>query len=165
MDRNVNTGEFTGIAASAGFLPLICGAPSPEQAAKLLDALNDPARFGTPFRVPSISRANAAAYAKDMWRGPVWININWLIGLGLERCGYPDEARALWKETVETEELMYSRYGTFFEFYDDRGECDPPELLRKGKCAPEISPYHQVFYDYGWSASLFIDMVGRLAGR
>ena len=60
---------------------------------------------------------------------------------------------------------MYARYGTFFEFYDDRRECDPPELLRKGKCAPGESPYHQVFFDYGWSATLYIEMVRRLAGR
>ena len=67
------------------------------------------------------------------------------------------------RETVRAEEFFQHRYGTFFEFYDDRGECDPPQLLRKGKCAPEESPYHQVFFDYGWSASLYIDMVAQLS--
>lgn len=165
MDRDVRGGGLTGVAASAGFLPLICGAPSEEQAAKLLANLRDPERFGTPFRIPSISRRNAEAYAKDMWRGPVWININYLIGLGLERYGFKDEAEKLFADTVREEERMYARYGTFFEFYDDRRECDPPELLRKGKCAPGESPYHQVFFDYGWSATLYIEMVRRLAGR
>jgi len=100
-----------------------------------------------------------------MWRGPVWININWLVALGLERCGYPEEARELFEDTVRMEEAMYGKYGTFFEFYDDRGECDPPELLRKGRCAPEESPYHQAFFDYGWAATLFIDMACRLTGK
>lgn len=162
MDRDVRTGRQTGIAASSGFLPLICGAPSPEQAAALLANLNDPAAFATRFRVPSISRSCEAAYQKDMWRGPVWININYLIAFGLERNGMPEEARKLLAETVAEEEKFYLKYGTFFEFYDDRGECDPPELLRKGKCAPEISPYHQVFHDYGWSATLYIDMLAKL---
>jgi putative isomerase len=34
---------------------------------------------------------------------------------------------------------------------------DPPALLRKGRCAPEISPYHQVIHDYGWTATLYLD--------
>ena len=53
---------------------------------------------------------------------------------------------------------MYSKYGVFFEFYDDRLELDPPKLMRKGKNAPEISPFHQPFSDYGWTATLYIDM-------
>ena len=163
MDRDVTSGRQTGIAASSGFLPLICGAPSPAQAERLLANLNDPKRFATPFRIPSISRDNRSAYSKDMWRGPVWININWLAGIGLERYGYAAEARELFGETARLEETMYRKYGTFFEFYDDRGECDPPELLRKGECAPEKSPFHQAFFDYGWSATLFIDLVRRLS--
>ncbi len=163
MDRDVKSGALTGVAASSGFLPLLCGAPGPEQVERLVENLNDPARFGTALRIPSISRDNPAAYSKDMWRGPVWININYLVGRGLERCGRREEALRLLRETVRAEEFFQHRYGTFFEFYDDRGECDPPQLLRKGKCAPEESPYHQVFFDYGWSASLYIDMVAQLS--
>ena len=162
MDRDVTTSRRTGISASSGFLPLICGAPSQEQAEKLLANLCDPATFATPFRVPSISRKNTEAYAKDMWRGPVWININWLIAFGLERYGITADARRILSETVAGEEKFYLKYGTFFEFYDDRNECDPPLLCRKGKCAPEISPYNQVFHDYGWSATLYIDMLAKL---
>lgn len=161
MDRDVTEETQTGIAASSGFLPLICGAPSQAQAEKMLANLNDPATFGTPFRVPSISRKCEAAYQKDMWRGPVWININWLIAFGLERYGMKTEALKLLKETVAEEEKFYLKYGTFFEFYDDRGECDPPELMRKGTCDPS-KPYHQSFHDYGWSATLYIDMLQKI---
>ena len=61
-------------------------------------------------------------------------------------------------------EKFYFKYGTFFEFYDDRCECDPPELLRKNACDADLSPYHQAFMDYGWSAALYIDMVYERAG-
>ncbi len=159
VDYDVVSGRRCNVASSAGFLPLISGAATPEQAAKLVAQLSDPDRFGTPFGVPSISRRSEASYQKDMWRGPVWININYLIGQGLRRYGYRAEADALWNATLREEEKFYLKYGTFFEFYDDRQECDPPQLLRKQKLDPDDSPYHQVFFDYGWSATLYCDML------
>ena len=65
------------------------------------------------------------------------------------------------EETVREVEKFYLKYGTFFEFYDDRKECDPPELMRKGRNSPS-EPYHQSFHDYGWSATLYIDMIRKL---
>ncbi len=159
VDYDVIGNRRCEVASSAGFLPLISGAASPEQAAKLAAQLSDPKRFGTPLGVPSISRSSEKSYRKDMWRGPVWININYLIGQGLRRYGHVAEADALWNATLREEEKFYLKYGTFFEFYDDRRECDPPRLLRKQKLAPDESPYHQVFFDYGWSATLYCDML------
>lgn len=94
-----------------------------------------------------------------MWRGPVWVNVNWLVARGLARYGYAAEAEALREETCRVIEAGCAKYGTMFEFYDDRGEVDPPALLRKGSCDPGESPYHQVFHDYGWTATLYVDMV------
>jgi neutral trehalase len=93
-----------------------------------------------------------------MWRGPVWVNYNWLIAYGLERYNLVREAETLRQKTMHEIERMYSRYGVLFEFFDDEQAVDPPQLLRKGKCAPEISPFHQVFHDYGWTATLYVDM-------
>ena len=152
VDYDVVNGCRTEIMSSAGFLPLYCGAATKVQAERMVRHLTDPETFGTPLRVPSIAKSNTAAYRKDMWRGPVWININWLIAFGLERYGWNEEARMLLEETAREEEKYYLKYGTFFEFYDDRRECDPPQLLRKGECSPS-KPYHQAFHDYGWSAT------------
>lgn len=41
------------------------------------------------------------------------------------------------------------------------GGVAPPKLWRKGKCAPEVSPYNQVFHDYGWTATLYVDLTYR----
>ncbi len=147
------------VLASSGLLPLICGAATPAQAARLVAHLADPTMFGSAFPVPSIAARDAAHYAKDMWRGPVWINLNWLIALGLERYGYHDQAATLRRQTQHQIEIACEKYGTIFEFYDDRNEVAPPQLLRKGRCAPEVSYYHQCFHDYGWSATLYVDMV------
>jgi len=68
-------------------------------------------------------------------------------------------AAALREETCRMIEAGCAKYGTMFEFYDDRGEVEPPALLRKGSCDPGDSPYHQIFHDYGWTATLYVDMV------
>ncbi len=164
FDYNLRDRALSGIYAVSGFLPLICGAPSKAQAAKLVAHLTNPDTFGTPFRVPSVAKCHHDVYSKDMWRGPVWISTNWLIIRGLKRYGFLAEAAALAAETMDEVEKMYMKHGTFFEFYDDRQEVDPPQLLRKGKCAPEISPYHQAFFDYGWTATLYLDLAWSDAG-
>ena len=159
MDYDVDREAFSPVLASSGFLPLICGAASPEQASQLAGHLRDPELFGTALPVPSVAAKDVGHYAKDMWRGPVWVNLNWLIAYGFERTGLRDVADELRNKTMREIEKMHEQYGTFFEFYDDQQVVDPPRLLRKGKCAPEEHPYHQVFHDYGWTATLYVDMV------
>jgi len=158
VDYDTECGEPSTVLASSGFLPLICGAASKEQAARLAECLADPAMFGTAFPVPSIAVHDTQHYAKDMWKGPVWININWLIARGFESYGYDDLAQRLRSRTMEEIENAFESHGTLFEFYDDRREVAPPGLLRKGQCAPDVSPYHQVFHDYGWTVSLYVDL-------
>lgn len=157
FDYDIDQDKMSEVMASSGFLPLICGAPSREQARKLVDHLDNPRTFKTCLQVASIAVCCEKYYSKDMWRGPVWININWLIARGLKRYGFKDEAEKFIAQTMTEQERMYLKYGTFFEFYDDRGEVDPPELLRKGRNIP--NSFHQVFHDYGWSATLYIDLV------
>ena len=160
VDFDVKTHRRTDVMSSAGFLPLYCGAATPEQAGRMAALLTDPETFGTPLRVPSIARSNVAAYKKDMWRGPVWTNINFLICLGLERYGYHDLARSIVQDTLREQEKWYLQCGTFFEFYDDRREVEPRALERKGKMPPgQYQVYHQVFHDYGWSATLYLEML------
>ena len=144
--------------AVSGFLPLLCGAADRGKDARLVEALKDPGRFGASFPVPSISLGDPG-HEDDMWRGPTWVNMNWLIGRGLMLAGRNREAEALLSKTRTILETMVHRFGTFFEYYDCREEKNPPELKRKGKCAPNESPYHQVFFDYGWSACLYLDML------
>ena len=159
VDYDVKGNCRTDIMSSAGFLPLYCGAATPQQAAKLAQHLTNPETFGTPLRVPSIAKSNTAAYRKDMWRGPVWININYLIALGLERYGYHELASSIIQDTLRELEKWYLECGTFFEFYDDRKELEPRALERKGKMPEVYNPYHQAFHDYGWSATLYLEML------
>ena len=159
VDYDVENGCRTDIMSSAGFLPLYCGAATPEQAARLAAHLTNPETFGTPLRIPSIAKSNTAAYRKDMWRGPVWTNINYLTALGLERYGYHDLAKSIVQDTLHEQEKWCLECGTFFEFYDDRKEVEPRALERKGKMPAVYSPMHQALHDYGWSATLYLEML------
>ncbi len=158
VDFDLSTQKQSPILASSGFLPLICGAPSPAQASALVEHLNNPKTFKTPLPVPSISQCSKPFYSKDMWRGPVWININWLIAYGLARYGFKKEADKLLKQTTDAIEKEYNCFGTIFEFYDDQNEATPPALLRKGTNV-NGSSYNQVIHDYGWSATLYTDII------
>lgn len=165
VDRDVGTGKQSSVLASSGFLPLICKAASPEQARCIADHLANPETFHTTFPVASVARINDKHYSKDMWRGPTWINLNWLVIYGFRRYGMVEIAQQLQDKTISVIEQMVAEYGVFFEFFDDRLEVVPPELHRKGKCAPEISPYHQVFHDFGWSATLYLDLIKTSLGQ
>ncbi len=157
FDYDIDQDRMSEVMASSGFLPLICGAPSRRQARDIVSHLSNPKTFKTAFPIPSVAVCSEEYYAKDMWRGPVWININWLVAYGLIRYGFRKEAKSLINRTMSELEKMYLKYGVFFEFYDDRGEVDPPKLLRKGKNIPDS--YHQALHDFGWSATLYIDFV------
>ncbi len=161
-DRDSQDGTVSPILSSAGFLPLYGGVATRERAASLAKHLSDPQTFATAVPVPSVAVRDVEHYAKDMWRGPVWINVNWMIAEGLENSGLEDEARALREASVAEIERTFERFGTFFEYFDDRREVEPPQLLRKGENAPEKNPYRQVIHDFGWTATLYVDLVHRL---
>ena len=109
---------------------------------------------------------NKEAYKKDMWRGPVWTNINYLVALGLERYGFHDLAKSIIQDTLRDQEKWYLKFGTFFEFYDDRKENSPRELERKGKMPEgQFHPLMMPFHDYGWSGTLYLEMVNRQEWR
>jgi putative isomerase len=158
LDYDIQGGCRSPVLAASGFLPLIAGVPTPALARRLAEHLDNPATFGTPLPVASLA-ANHPAHAPDMWRGPVWVNLNWLIAFGFERYGMHAQAEMIRRKTVAEIEKFGSAYGTFFEFFDDRQQLDPPALMRKGKLDPQESPFHQVFFDYGWTATLYVDLV------
>ena len=155
-DRDAHSNTLSPVLSSAGFLPLLCGAPSERQARALAAHLENPESFGTKLPIPSIAVCDIEHYSKDMWRGPVWVNINWLVARGLKRYGLHSAAERLRALTLRELERLASTYGTFFEYIDDRGEVEPHLLLRKLKNIPGEHP-HQAIHDYGWTATLYVD--------
>ena len=159
-DRVLETGALKKVASVASFLPLFCGICSKRQAEALAEHLCNPETFHTAIPVPSIA-ASDKTFGSDMWRGPIWINYNYMIIKGLETYGYYDLAQQILHRTIETVSHWYLQDGTIYEFYDSTGQRAPSRLKRKGS---PVIPYdfrirYQAIRDYGWSCSLFAAMV------
>lgn len=160
-DRLVN-GELTHVLSSSGFIPLFAGIPDREKVKRMLVHLNDETEFGTPSAIPSVPR-NHSVYSTDMWRGGVWVNVNYIVAEGLEKCGFFNEAEILRDKTVAMVNKWYEKTGTVFEFYDPEDSIAPWNCERKGT-TPEIPDWrvrvHSIS-DYNWSACLTMKLIQR----
>lgn len=163
FDRDLSAGALNRVWSVASFLPLFAGVCSPAQARRLVAHLQDPASFATAFPIPSISRKDPT-FGTDMWRGPVWLNMNHMICTGLRSYGCTALAEDILTRTVRYADQWYRDDGVIYEFYDCCSLRAPSRLNRKG--AP-FEPYHidvrpQAIRDYGWSCTLLLDMLHQL---
>lgn len=61
-------------------------------------------RFWTPYPIPSVAASEDSFAAEDentIWRGPVCMNINWLIARGLRRAGFIEPAQHIEAKSIE----------------------------------------------------------------
>jgi len=127
-------------ATAAGFLPLFAHAASREQAEILYKALDSVAfcalHQGNCFTVPNYDMTREDFDSRNYWRGPVWININWMISQGLKGYGYTEKADAMKRDIIQ----LPIRFG-FHEYFDSRSG--------QGYGSDGFS----------WTAALFLDLV------
>lgn len=156
-------GAWIRVRAGSGFTPLWTGTASPEQAARLVERLRDPAQFRRPLPVATVA-ADEPTWSDDMWRGPVWLNYNlWIID-GLRRYGYHDLADELAEVTLAEVTRWYLADGTIYEYYDAEAVTSPRELHRKGGVGSRGGVGFGVIRDYGWSATVVLELC-RPTGR
>lgn len=122
---------------SAAFAPLFAGIPDPDRAAKLVETMVGLAvQTAGGLLVPSYEIGRPEFSPRRYWRGPVWLNVNWLIYRGLLRYGFTDLAAR-----VRQGILGLVRRSGFMEHYHP--------LTGEG-CGAE---------DFAWSAALVIELV------
>jgi hypothetical protein len=134
------SGELIEVDTAAGFLPLFAGAASREQAKVLYDHLNSCSfcalHQGNCFTIPNYDTQKEDFDRSNYWRGPVWININWMLSQGLRRYGYTNKADSLQKDLLQ----LPIRFGfhEYFDSFDGTGYGSD---------------------NFSWTAALFIDLV------
>lgn len=129
FDWSYKKNEFIHIETISNLTPMVAGIPDKSQAKSMMKKIIDPAYYNTLIPFPSVAR-NEAVFVKDMWRGPVWINMAYLGVLGVDRYGFHREAGYLARKVVRGIYGTWKNQGHFYEFYDpDR--FDIKELHRK----------------------------------
>jgi glycogen debranching enzyme len=118
--------------------PLITGRMSPEMAKRLVEHLTNPKSFWPRYPVPTVACDDPKYDSQTMWRGPTWVNVNYLLVEGLERAGFSELAGELRRRTLE----LMMKSDDFYEYYDPETGTNPPK-------AASI---------FGWSSALFIEL-------
>ncbi|MCC7210181.1 MAG: hypothetical protein IT323_22960 [Anaerolineae bacterium] len=119
-------------------LPLWTGRYAPDITARLVAHLQDPQTFWPTWPIPTVALNDPAFDPKQMWRGPVWANINYLFVEALARTGYGALAGDLRRKTLD----LIMLHPDIYEYYD------PLTGERPAKAAPI----------FGWTSAVFIDL-------
>ncbi|WP_330999636.1 amylo-alpha-1,6-glucosidase [Cohnella fermenti] len=148
-------GSFSKVLAVSGFVPLLLDGIREDQIDRLVKWMKDERHFQTQYPLPSLA-ISEPTWSTDMWRGPVWINLNYLIILGLRKHKRYEEADFLSERTIELVQTYYEQYGVTFEYYDSADGRPPIACDRKG---PRQLPYdirqkYDSIRDYHWTAAL-----------
>jgi putative isomerase len=118
--------------------PLITGRMPPEIAARLVAHLTDERQFWTRYPVPTVALDDPHYDPNQMWRGPTWVNINYLLIEGLQQAGYAAVGHELRRRTLE----LIGGQQDIYEYYHPQTGQNPPK-------AAAI---------FGWSSAVFIDL-------
>ena len=105
--------EKISLISSSSFSPLFCGAPDKSLSKKLIETLVE--KFGdeNKYLCASFDTTSDKFNPKKYWRGPIWVNLNWIIYLGLKRYNETKLAERIKKDTID----LVSNLG-FYEYFE-----------------------------------------------
>jgi len=128
--------------SSSSFSPIFAKIPSKERAKIVVKTMMD--KFGNEnqYLCASFDPTSERFSPKKYWRGPVWVNLNWILYKGLKEYGFSDIAKRIKEDTIE----IIEKNG-FYEYFDSR-----KEMHADGKGGYGGN-------DFSWSAALLIDLL------
>jgi hypothetical protein len=118
--------------------PLITGRLPEHVTRRLVAHLTDENEFWSRYPLPTVALNDPKFDPLTMWRGPTWVNVNYLLIEGLQRTGYTDLARELRRRTLD----LICLHDDIYEYYQPQTGAVPPK-------AASI---------FGWSSAVFIDL-------
>jgi glycogen debranching enzyme len=118
--------------------PLMTGRLPARVTRRLVDHLTNENEFWTRYPLPTVALDDPKFSPLTMWRGPTWVNVNYLMIEGLQRTGYLDLARELRRRTLD----LICLHDDIYEYYHPQTGEVPPK-------AASI---------FGWSSAVFIDL-------
>jgi len=131
-------GSRVNVRTPFNLFPLITGQMPPEISSRLVAHLTDESQFWSRYPVPTVAMDDPKYDPNQMWRGPTWVNVNYLLIEGLQRSGYPELARDLRHKTLD---LIGGRDDIYEYYHPSNGE-NPPNAASM----------------FGWSSAVFIDL-------
>ena len=138
-------GERVNVRTPFNLFPLLTGQLPGEISKRLVDHLTDEREFWSRYPVPTVAMNDPKYDPLRMWRGPTWVNINYLLIEGLHRSGYPELARDLRSRTLD----LISRSDDIYEYYHPETGENPPQAAAT----------------FGWSSAVFIDLAIQARAR
>ncbi|MFQ5887130.1 MAG: trehalase family glycosidase [Candidatus Hydrothermarchaeales archaeon] len=139
-DYDLKAGKMIEVDTAAGFVPMYAGVPSKSQAQRLYEYLDSKSFCHVHnrkcFSVPNYNMESEYFEPANYWRGPIWININWMLYQGLRRYMFEDKAKSVRKDIIE----LIRSFG-FYEYFDP--------IKGRGYGSK----------DFSWTAALFLDVI------
>lgn len=134
----MHNGARVNVRTPFGLFPLLTGRLPADISRRLVSHLTNEAEFWSRYPVPSVAMDDPKYDPQRMWRGPTWVNINYLLIEGLQRSGYPELARDLRKRTLD----LICRGDDIYEYYHPETGENPPMAAAT----------------FGWSSAVLIDL-------
>lgn len=128
--------------SSSSFTPMFANIPDKAKTERLIANLTE--KFGEEdkYLCASFDPTNERFNPRKYWRGPVWINVNWILYHGLLNYDHEELAARIKQDSI----TLLEKNG-FFEYFDCR--IDNPDGKKSGYGGDNFS----------WSAALLIDFL------
>lgn len=136
FSREATTGRRLECRTVATLLILWSATSPPDRTARISGLLDQGSGYAPPHPVPSVPTDEPEFEPNRYWKGPTWVNTNWMVIEGLRRHGALETAERLRRATVE---LVAA--GGFSEYFS--------ALTGEGFGAD----------DFSWTAALTLDLL------
>lgn len=128
--------------SSSSFSPLFANIPDSETLKTMVEVMMEKFGKDTQYLCASFDPTSERFNPKKYWRGPVWVNLNWMLYKGLKENGFKEIAQRIKEDTIEIIEN-----NGFYEYFDSRKEMHNNNNAGYGG------------NNFSWTAALLLDIL------